>query len=180
MRGYEAKLSSALAVFEALARQNPKTKKYRVAMGECYMYLGEAYLGNNSKFAQCRDADERGLAIFEGLVAEHPQCTHCKFNLSRMFDAMDNRSLLIGDLQAATAWAGRAIEILRALARRSSVASGPRGFFERTLATRAETLVRLGRYAEALADYEEVLGLNEGLPRWIRKITPSCFFFSTR
>ncbi len=116
LSGVEVKASSALAVFVALARQQPKTKKYRVAVGECYMQLGELYTGNNSKFAQWRDAYERGLAIFEGLMAEHPQCAHCKVNLSRMFQLLSGRSLLIGDLQTATVWAGRAIEIFRDLA----------------------------------------------------------------
>ena len=41
-------------------------------------------------------------------------------------------------------------------------------------------MVRLGRYAEALANYEEVVGLNEGFNKVDPENSPSCFFFSTR
>ncbi len=59
MPGFEANLSRALSIFEALVRQNPKAKKYRVAMGDCYMDLGEAYL-KDRRFAQCQDATRAG------------------------------------------------------------------------------------------------------------------------
>ena len=84
---------------------------------------------------------------------------------------MNNRSLVIGDLQTATAWAGRAIEILRPLARPEFGRLSAQRVLQATLATRAETLVRLGRYAEALANYEEVVGLDEGF----NKVAPEYF-----
>ncbi len=173
--GDEVKVSSALAVFEALARQQPRTKKYRVAMGECYMQLGYLFYGGNSKFAKWRRAHTRSLAIFEELVAEHPQCAHCKFNLSRILASMNDGSLITGDLQTATAYAGRAIEILRALARPEFGHLNAQRILRGTLATRAETLVRLGRYAEALVNYDEVVGLGEGFNKIDPQNSPRLF-----
>jgi len=162
--GYEANLSRALSIFEALLRRNPKAKKYRVAMGDCYRFLAEAYV-KDRRFTQCQDASERALAIFEGLAAEHPQCIHCRLNLARMFHSMDYQSLLKGDLRTAIAWSDRAIEILRPLARRELGRLRARRDLWATLENRAEMSVHLGRYAGALADYEEILALyDKALP----------------
>ena len=162
--GNEANLSRALFIFEALLRRNPKAKKHRVAMGDCYKFLAEAYV-KDRRFTQCQDANERALAIFEGLAAEHPQCIHCRLNLARMFHSMDYQSLLKGDLPIAIAWSDRAIEILRPLARRELGRLRARRDLWATLENRAEMSVHLGRYAGALADYEEILALyDKALP----------------
>jgi eukaryotic-like serine/threonine-protein kinase len=163
MRGFEANLSRALSIFEALVRQNPKAKKYRVAMGDCYRELGQAYL-KDRRFAQIQDANERALAIFEGLAAEHPQRIHCRSNLARMFEAREYHSLVKGDLQAATAWASRAIEIYRILLRPEFGRLSARRELRGSLTNRAEILTRLQRYAEALADYEEILAIQHDAP----------------
>jgi tetratricopeptide (TPR) repeat protein/tRNA A-37 threonylcarbamoyl transferase component Bud32 len=156
--GHEANLARALSIFAALVRQNPKVKKYRVAMGECYLSLGNAYL-SLKRFAECQLADERGLAIFEGLANEHSQCIHCKLNLARIFDVRQTHSLVKGDQQDAALWAGRAIEAYRLLARPEVGRLRARRHLCAALENRAEIWTRLGRYAEALADYEEVLAL---------------------
>jgi eukaryotic-like serine/threonine-protein kinase len=162
-RAWEEYLSKAFSIFQALVRQDPKAKKSRVAMAECDMYLAQAYF-QLGRLAQADESRQRALAIFEGLAAEHPECVHCKLNLARMFHAMDYESLLKGDLQAAIAWTGRAIEIERSLARPELGHLSARRHLWIALENRAETLARLGRYADALADYEEVLALFEQAP----------------
>ncbi len=162
--GFEANLSRALSIFEALVRQNPKVKKYRVGMGDCFRLLGDAYV-KDRRFAQCQDADERGLAIFAGLVAEHPQCIHCRSNLARHVCykgvpfASERRS-------ASCDCVGGPCDRNLPVPRRAGVRSpSARRDLWGNLANRAEILLRLGRYAEALADYEEMLAIQHEAPQ---------------
>ena len=113
--GYEAMVSRAHSLFEMLVRQHPKVKKYQVAMGDCCIWLSQAYMVDG-RFSECQDVLERALTIFEGLAAEHPQCIHCSLNLARVFESMGIASLLKGDQRAAIARTGRAIDICRSLA----------------------------------------------------------------
>ncbi len=176
--GFEANLSRALSIFEALVRQNPKVKKYRVGMGDCYRYLGDAYL-KDRRFAQCQDADERGLAIFAGLVAEHAQCIHCRSNLAHMFAIREYHSLVKGDLQAATVWSGRAIEINRSLAHPEFGRLSARRDLWANLANRAEILRVSGDMPRPSLTTKRCSPSSMRLPRWIRRPALNCFSSST-
>ena len=77
---------------------------------------------------------------------------------------MADALLLRGDSQSALEWSGRAIQLFRSLAHRDprNLRRSARRCSGHPSQDRAETLMRLGRHAEALADFEEVVELTQG------------------
>ena len=116
------------------------------------------------KFPQAEAALKQSIAILEKLAADHPQDMRIAAGSRRGVPADAEVLLLRGDGQSALEWTGRAIRLFRSLAHRD-----PRNLdvgrtqLWHALAGRAETLMRLGRHAEAVADFEEVLELTRGI-----------------
>jgi serine/threonine-protein kinase len=152
----------ALTIMEKLARNHPEVTKYQFGLGRCLTYLGDS-LAVGRKFLQAEEAIKRAIVIFENLAIDHPQDVVIAYRLGRTYETMGNTYLLKGDQQSALEWRSRASTVFRSLTHRD-----PRNVTEvrillgQNLAGQAESCMRLGRNAEALALYEEVIGLYEG------------------
>jgi serine/threonine protein kinase len=159
----EAAFARAVAIRDNLARNHHEATKYQLGLGNDLGYLGHT-LAMQRKFPQGEKVLNRSIAILEKLASDHPQDLKTAGDLANAYHGMSDTSLLRGDVRSATEWSGRAIELFRSLARHD-----PRNRFNgRTrlwvaLAGRAEALMRLGRYAEAVADYGEAVELTHGL-----------------
>jgi tetratricopeptide (TPR) repeat protein len=158
--GSEAALERAAAILERLARIHPEVTRYQLDLGGALGSLGQT-LGSEEKFVRAESAFQRSIAILERLVADHPQDLKIALALGYSYARLTMVLLHRGDGQSALEWSGRVIRLFRSLARRD-----PRNLdIARTqlwhaLAGRAETLMRLGRHGEALADFEESLELT--------------------
>jgi serine/threonine-protein kinase len=160
LAGMEASSERAVAIRETLARDYPEVPRHRRLLGKCLMILGHAYAAER-KFPQADEAHKRSLAVLEQLAADHPLDIEIAADLAGSYRMMTDALLLRGDVQSALEWAGRAIPLLRTLARRDpGNLSTSRTALWRTLAERAESFIRLGRHTEALADLEEILELT--------------------
>jgi tetratricopeptide (TPR) repeat protein len=121
-------------------------------------------LAKERKFSQAEDMDKRSIAILEKLAADHPQNMIIAARLANSYRQMADTLLLEGENQSGLAWSGRAIRQLRSL-----VGRDPRNLYVsrtqlvKALGDRAETLIRLGRNAEAVADFEEMVQLSRGV-----------------
>ncbi|MFI5457217.1 MAG: protein kinase [Isosphaerales bacterium] len=162
LAGSEAFSIRAVAITESLAQEHPDVSRYQRRLGNSLAVLGHTY-AQERKFPQAELASKRSIAILEKLAAQHPQDIEIATGLGETYSTMVDTLLLEGNFQSGLEWAGRTIPLLRSLARRD-----PRNVrASRTklwmfLAERAETLMRLGRNAEAIADYEEILELMRG------------------
>ena len=128
-------------------------------------YLGSRgqTFSKNGKSHQAEEAIRRAVAILEKLAADHPQDMTISTTLGYHYSLLSELLGTGSHRQSALEWAGRAIALQRSLARRDphnlkisqSQLSG-------ALASRAEILMRLGRHAEAIADFEEIVVLTKG------------------
>jgi serine/threonine-protein kinase len=152
----------ALTIMEKLARNHPEVTKYQFGLGRCFDCLANI-LGVERKFHQAEEAQKRAIVIFENLAIDHPQDVEIAYLLGQNYANMANTYLLKGDQQSSLEWRSRAITEFRSLTHRDprNVLRG-RTRLGMSLAGQAESCMRLGRNAEALALYEEVIGLYDG------------------
>jgi tetratricopeptide (TPR) repeat protein len=162
LAGSEAALQRAGAIFEKLARDRPDVTKHQLELARYLASLGQIF-SKKDKFRQAEEALKRSVAILESLAANHPQDMNISDSLGHNYSLIAELLGTGSDRQSALEWSGRAITLYRSLARRDphnrkiglSELSG-------ALATRGEILMRLGRHAEAIADFDEVVGLTKG------------------
>ena len=159
LAGSEASSIRAVAIAESLAREHPQVPRLQKNLGYSLDRLGHTY-AQKRQFSQARHALGRAIAIFETLAADHPQDIEIATQLGNAHMDMVDALLLEGRVQSGLEWADRAIPLLRSLAARD-----PHNYHAsittlwQFLAGRAETLLRLGRNKQALADFEEILAL---------------------
>jgi eukaryotic-like serine/threonine-protein kinase len=159
----EAPLIRCLVIREELARMHPELTANQYALSRDLEHLGHLF-SVAGRFPQAKDASKRSVAIAEKLAADHPQSADIAFKLATAYSAMADILLLEGKYQLALAWTGRVIDQYRSLARRDPRnRTVGRTKLGNALAGRAETLIRLGSHAEAVADYEEILELSRGV-----------------
>jgi tetratricopeptide (TPR) repeat protein len=160
LAGQVASFERAVAIRETLAGDHPEVPRHQRLLGRYLRNLGHAY-AQERKFPQADNAHKRSIAILEKLAADHPLDIEIAGDLAGAYRLMMDTLLLRGDNQSALEWAGRAIPLLRTLERRDpGNLDTSRTTLWRTLATRAETFMRLGRHTEALADFEEIIELT--------------------
>ena len=159
LAGSEASSIRAVAIAESLARNHPEVPRFQRTLGYSLDRLGHTY-AQERKFAEAEQAIARAIEILDKLAADHPRDIEIATQLGIAYSDMVDTLLLEGNVQAGLEWAGRAIPLLRSLALRdrhnfhASITT-----LWQFLAERAETLMRLGRHAEAIADFDEILGL---------------------
>jgi serine/threonine-protein kinase len=152
----------AVAIYERLVRSRPDVARYWLSLAEHLSTLA-GYVGADGDLPRAKSAVRRSIAILEKLSADHPQDSDIANMLAGQYAGMQNTLLFEGDLQSAVTWSGRAIPLLRSLARQDpGDLYGARRNLYIGLLGRAETLTRLGRHTDAIADYDEVRGLVEG------------------
>jgi serine/threonine-protein kinase len=155
--GSIASCQRAVEITEKLARGHPEVTRYQFGLGDQLALLGHL-LAYARKFPQAEAAVKRSIAILEKLAADHPQDMKIAAALADKYFRMKNVFDFRGDGQSALEWGARWIEALRVLARRDPhnrwIAGNQLGA---ALAERAETWTRLGRLAEALADFQEAV-----------------------
>jgi serine/threonine protein kinase len=160
--GATASFRRAVAIMEQLARDHPETTKYQLALG---LYLGNLAqnLAVNKNFSEAEERARRAVAILEKLAADHPQDLKIAAALAEVYLRMHIVLSDRGEDASAVEWTGRQIQMLRLLARRDphNLSVGRRQLWE-ALAQRGEAWMRLGRLAEALADFKEAVELAQG------------------
>jgi tetratricopeptide (TPR) repeat protein len=153
-------MERAIAVRDSLARDHPEVPRHRRILGSDLKALGYTF-ALQRKFPQAEDALKRSVTILEQLATEHPLDIQVAAGLADTYANMMDALLLQGDLRSALEWAGRAIPQKRTVARRDpGNLNVNRTELATTIAARAEILMRLGRHAEALTDFEEILDLT--------------------
>jgi tRNA A-37 threonylcarbamoyl transferase component Bud32 len=156
----EASAEQALRIAEDLARKYPEVMRHQRRLARVFFTVANEY-ERQRKFAQAEVLLKRCIGIMEKLAAEHPRDFGIANTLGEEIRQMADVLLVRGENEAALEWSGRAIAVYRSLARRDPVnVSASRSKLWQSLATRAETFMRLGRHDEAAADFVEVIELT--------------------
>jgi tetratricopeptide (TPR) repeat protein len=152
----------AVAITEQLARDHPEVAKYQLHLADNLGTLGHVFTYAR-KFPQAEAAVQRSIAILEKLAADHPQDLKIAAALADAYYRMQAFLSFRGDAQSAVEWSGRWIQMLRLLARRDphNLWIGRRQLAG-ALTQRGESWTRLGRFTEALTDFDEVIELTRG------------------
>jgi serine/threonine protein kinase len=158
-----------LLVQEALVAQFPKIPRYRADLANGYMNRG-GLLGHLGRHDEGLVTIQKAIALYEALVVEFPSVVEHAVSLGGSYCNMGGLLNHLDRAEEALVWLAKAMSTLDGvLARdpRQATASRFRGI---TLETRAEALTKLGRYPEALRDWDEALPMGKGLPREVARL----------
>jgi serine/threonine protein kinase len=158
-----------LRVQEKLVADFPKTPQYRSE-------LAIAYMNNGSMLTEMGRSEEglvplqKALALHEALAVEFPGMADYAVSLGGSYC---NMGALLNDLNRpadAQPYLAKALLTLDKVLAGERPPANARVFRANTLTTRAETLTKLHRYAEALLDWDEALPLMEGSSREVVRL----------
>ncbi len=162
LSGSEEAYKRAAMIKARLVGKRPEVTKYRYSLASAQYALGGTLVAAK-KFSGGEAALKESIAVMEKLAAGHPLNTRFTGLLAASYQEMQNLRLFQGDLESAVVWSGRAVPVNRSLVRLDpDDLHYARPRLWTSLAGRAETLTRLGRHAEAIADFEEGLEVAHG------------------
>jgi serine/threonine-protein kinase len=163
----------ALAIAEKLVQGHPATINYRSDLARCCCAMGTILQGEG-RTRQAREAQQKALGIRQRLVEEHPGVTQLGVDLAASYLALGRQS----ETPAAQVdWLSKAVQTLQGVRAREPHDHEARGELVAACEARARALNRLGRYREALTDWQEAeqvagpdrptvrLGMGETLAR---------------
>jgi tetratricopeptide (TPR) repeat protein/tRNA A-37 threonylcarbamoyl transferase component Bud32 len=162
LAGSKTSCLRALLVAEALAGKNPEATRYQSLLANALRNRAGIFVAERD-FVHAEEVLNRVISIYEKLASDHPQDLDIADMVGRSYSGMASLYLFKGDKQSSLEWADRKIRLYRSLVHRNPrMLSLIREGLCNGLAERAETFARLGRHAEALPLYDEVIGLCEG------------------
>jgi tetratricopeptide (TPR) repeat protein len=157
----EQAFREALAIKEKLADTFPSIPQYRYELAASLSNLG-AVLTSVNRDDEGKTAYQKAIALYERLAADFPADTRYLVTLAGTYS---NMGRLIGDqgrLEPALSWTTKAIEILESAMRRDQRVVKVRESLCIASWTQATTLCGLGRYQDALTDWDRAIELDDG------------------
>jgi tetratricopeptide (TPR) repeat protein len=159
----EAEFRTALTIQKSLVEKLPTVPRYRMGLGRRHNGLGLVLVKLHKP--EAAEAEFRAaLTVQTQLVADFPGVpdyavdlagTSCNFGT---FVRTRNTAEALG-------WYRQAIQLLTPLVERPTPPANARRFLKNSHWDRAETLVGLKRFAEAIPDWDRVLELDDGSRR---------------
>jgi serine/threonine-protein kinase len=160
----EAWYRAALQIQDQLVRDFPTTPVYRQELATSHNNRGNL-LGDLGKSTEAEAAYRAGLQIRERLVQEFPSAPRYAADLAGSYGNLGHLLRDRGQLEVALAWYAKSIRALTGVLRSDKHLAKPREFLGIAHWGRADALARLGRYREALADWDRAVEFYEGSER---------------
>jgi tetratricopeptide (TPR) repeat protein len=160
----EAAIRKAVERFERLAADHPAVDDYRASLAGCYSILGTV-LVDQRKYSEADAEYRKALAVRDKLVADRPGIASYTLDL---MGAYSNLGLLArdrGEPAAALDWFAKEVATLEPVYRADPRNAQVRQSLCGSYLNRANVLLRLNRPAEALAELDRALELDDGLLR---------------
>jgi tetratricopeptide (TPR) repeat protein len=159
-----ADLNSALALQEKLVADFPDVPEYRRDLVVSHNDLGLLVAGQGKR-AEAEAEYRAALALQERLAADFPAVPDYAVDLGGRYCNFGNLVHDRGEPAAALDWYAKAVATLELVHRAEPQLVTARQFLRNSHWGRADALVRLSRPAEALADWERALALDDGSAR---------------
>jgi tetratricopeptide (TPR) repeat protein len=156
----ETVFRQALAVREQLAAEFASVPQYRQALGDSHNDLGLVLL-NLRRFPQAETAFRQALNIREKQAADFPSVPDHAVKLSGSYVNFGHLVRERDEPAAALDWYARAMVRLEAVLKQEPRLADARLFLRNAHWERAKALGQLGRYAEAVADWERARACND-------------------
>jgi serine/threonine protein kinase/Tfp pilus assembly protein PilF len=164
----EAEYRKALAVEEPLTAEYPAVPTYRQQLANIHSRLG-LLLGEQGRGAEAEKQFRKAVAVWEKLAADFP--AEVRFQTALGGDVSNFGALLINysQPQEALVWLNRAVGILTAAHEQHRSLAEARNSLCNSHANRAIAYQRLGKYGEAIQDWDRAVALDpQGQKSWLR------------
>jgi serine/threonine-protein kinase len=157
----EAEYRRAIALLEMLAANFPSVPQYRLELAAGHTNLG-ALLSEQTRLAEAEGEYRRSIELQEALAAAAPGVPEYAVDLAGTFGNLGNLLFTAGESQAALGWYAKAIARLQPVVTAEPRLVKARQFLFTSHWGQALALTKLGRYRDALADWERLLELDTG------------------
>src|SRR5262249_5457682 len=124
-----------------------------------------ALLQESGRLEEAAKYHREALTLRKRLAEGHPEVVQYAINLAGSHCNLGNALALPPDDLAAVASYGCAVDGLRAVLQKAPGQRLAKEFLRNSLAARGSCLKQLGRFAEALRDYDEALAADDGALR---------------
>jgi serine/threonine protein kinase/Flp pilus assembly protein TadD len=160
----EAEYRAALALQKALADEIPGVPAYRTALAETHNELGLMLMGLGRP-SEAEEEYRRALTTYDGLRPGFSTRPRDAVGLGGVYCNLGNLARRGGRPADSLAWYGQAIGTLEAVLPKAPRSVEAHRFLRNAHEGRAGALMRLGRFAEALADWDRAVELDEAPQR---------------
>ncbi|HEX4590031.1 MAG TPA: protein kinase, partial [Gemmataceae bacterium] len=157
----EAAYRAALAVYEKLAADHPGVPEYRKGLAQSHHNLGRL-LRRLGKRSEAEGEYRSALALQEKLSAEFPAIPDYAVRLGGIYCNFGHFMVERGEPAAALDWFAKGLATLEPVHRAYPRAATAQQLLRNGHGSRADALMRLNRPAEALADLDRALELDDG------------------
>jgi tetratricopeptide (TPR) repeat protein len=151
----------SVTILDKLAAEFPAVPEYRESLAHVHHNLG-IVLSEQGRETDAGTAFDMALSLNEQLVKQHPGATAYAMALAISLIHRGARDADAGRFDAALGPFTRAVEALKPLAAPAPKVEGANLELGKAHGGRADVLLRLGRHAEALKDYDRALALDGG------------------
>jgi tetratricopeptide (TPR) repeat protein len=157
----EAAYRQALTIYEGLTRDFPALPDYRSGLAWCHNNV--AYmLYQKRQFQEAEAAYRRALAITEKLIKDFPAIPAYSYQLGHVCVNMGNLVRDSGRPEAALEWYGRSMTTLQATFGKNPETVDERDSLRDASCGQAQALMKLGRDADAVKDWDRAIELDKG------------------
>jgi tetratricopeptide (TPR) repeat protein len=164
----EAAYRRAMGLLEPLVSEFPQHPVFRMELAGSYNNLGNL-VKESGRRAETHALFQKALAIKEQLASKYPAVPMYRRDLAGGYV---NFGLLLrdgGDPSASLAWFGKAIDLLEPVVAQDRRGVTERLFLRNARFARADALVLLGRYGDAIKDFDKALVLDDARDPVLRR-----------
>lgn len=165
-KGTEAaqQYTQAQQVFMQLVQDHPESLEYQTDLAGAWNNLGVSQwaLGHTE---QAEASYRQALRLYEKLTAAHPEVSMVLTDLAATYANLGDLPAGRGDPATAYSWYDRAVRTLEPVLVREPQLQAARDMLRNALGSRAKSLHRMARHAEAARDCHRALTLDDGTLR---------------
>jgi tetratricopeptide (TPR) repeat protein len=159
----------AAAIRSRLTQEHPEEEGYQVALTEDYVSLG-LICANTERRAEAVAAYEKVESLLRPLIARHPDDVRQPLALAAAETNWGLFLLARGQPEAGFARCTEAVELAEAALRREPNHFMARPFALNAHGARAQNYEALGRWADAVKDWDRIVELEEPPNRWWQRL----------
>jgi serine/threonine protein kinase len=165
----ETHVGRAVAIRERLIQKYPREERYQEVLAGDYVNLGMVY-GNLRREAEAAAVHEKLESLLRPLIARRPEDVQIRLTLASAKINWALGLLSKSQAKAGVAQCTEAVELAEAALRREPSHFTARSIALNAHAVRAQSYEALGRWAEAVRDWDRVIELDPAPNQWVRRV----------